>query len=87
MAPISTLDYLSNALVTSQQLSELRDGSSLYWTQEAQSIRFVQAQMTQAAGVLLRLPQEVIATAIVILQRFWLSYDDYEVDKASAGRV
>lgn len=87
MAPISTLDYLSNALVTSQQLSELRDGSSLYWTQEAQSIRFVQAQMTQAAGVLLRLPQEVIATAIVILQRFWLSYDDYEEDKASAGRV
>ena len=83
MAPMSKLEHLANPLVTSKQLSRLRDESSQYWTEDAQTIRFVQAQLTQAAGVLLRLPQEVIATAIVILQRFWLSFDDYEEDKAS----
>ena len=82
MALISGFDHLANPLVTSEQLSRLRDDSSVYWTEDAQTIRFVQAQLTQAAGVLLRLPQEVTATAIVILQRFWLSFDDYyEEDK------
>lgn len=80
MAPTTRLDHLSNALVTSKQLSRLRDGPFLYWTEDAQSIRFVQSELTQAAGVLLRLPQEVIATAIVILQRFWINSDDYEED-------
>ena len=81
MAPTVKLDHLSNVLVTSEQLSRLHDGASLYWTEDAQSIRFVQGELTQAAGVLLRLPQEVIATAIVILQRFWINFDDYEEDK------
>jgi hypothetical protein len=36
------------------------------------SIRFAGARLTQAAGVLLRLPQEVIAQAIVIFTRFWV---------------
>lgn len=36
------------------------------------SIRFAAAKLTQAAGVLLRLPQDVIAQAIVVLTRFWL---------------
>jgi cyclin L len=81
MAPMSRLDKLSNALVTAKQLTRLHDGQSSYWTQDAQSIRFVQGELTQAAGVLLRLPQEVIANAIVILQRFWINFDDYEEDK------
>jgi hypothetical protein len=81
MAPMARLGHLSNAVVMSEQLSHLHDGASLYWTMDAQSIRFVQGELTQAAGVLLRLPQEVIATAIVILQRFWINFDDYEQDK------
>lgn len=36
------------------------------------SIRYTTAKLTQATGVLLRLPQDVIAQAIVILTRFWL---------------
>ncbi|CBY00112.1 hypothetical protein IAQ61_002691 [Plenodomus lingam] len=36
------------------------------------SIRFAGARLTQAAGQLLRLPQEVIAQAIVIFMRFWV---------------
>lgn len=81
MAPTSKLGHLSNAIVTLGQLSHLQDGSSLYWTDDAQSIRFVQAELTQAAGVLLRLPQEVIANAIVILQRFWINFHSYAEDK------
>jgi len=36
------------------------------------SIRFAGARLTQAAGILLRLPQEVIAQAIIIFTRFWI---------------
>jgi hypothetical protein len=36
------------------------------------SIIFAGAQLTQAAGVLLRLPQDVIAQAVVIFTRFWI---------------
>ena len=39
-------------------------------TDELASTRFRTYLLAQAAGVLLRLPQEVIATAIVILQRY-----------------
>ena len=81
MAPIAGVDHLCNALVTSEQLSRLQDGASLYSSSDAQSIRFVQGQLTQAAGVLLRLPQEVIANALVVLQRFWLNYNIYQDDK------
>lgn len=35
------------------------------------SIRFAGARLTQAAGILLRLPQEAIAQAIVVFMRFW----------------
>jgi hypothetical protein len=80
---MTRLDNLSNALVSSEQLSRLQDGQSPYWTEDAQSIRFVQGELTQAAGVLLRLPQEVAANALVVLQRFWINFDDYEEDKVS----
>lgn len=83
MAPTATLEHLANKLVTSEQLSRLQDG--LYWTDQAQSIRFAQAELTQAAGVLLRLSQEVIACALVILQRVWINLDEYE-EKVPSGR-
>lgn len=35
------------------------------------SIRFAGARLTQAAGVLLRLPQAVVAEALVVFMRFW----------------
>jgi hypothetical protein len=39
------------------------------------TVRFAGASLTQAAGILLRLPQEVIAQAIVVFMRFWLGPD------------
>lgn len=66
------LDHLVNPLVTVDQLatsSSLLDGvpSDL----EA-SIRYAALKLTQAAGVLLRLPQDTIAQAMVIYTRFWV---------------
>ncbi|RVX71040.1 hypothetical protein B0A52_03405 [Exophiala mesophila] len=70
MAPISSaVGHLTNPLLTSQQLIQHRD----YDSEDGQSIRYAQAQLTSVAGILLRLPQEVIAQAIVLLQRFLIS--------------
>jgi hypothetical protein len=66
---------LANPLATVAQLST--SGSQLDGVPpdlEA-SARFAGARLTQAAGILLRLPQEVIAQAIVIFTRFWLGPD------------
>ena len=69
---MSGLAHLANPLVTSEQLHRLQDDVTGYWGNNAESLRYAQAQLIQAAGVLLRLPQEVIARAIVLLQRFWI---------------
>jgi len=67
MAPISSsLENLSNSLSTPKQLASLKSSEE----EDAQSLRFAQCQLTSAAGILLRLAQEVIAHAIVLLQRF-----------------
>ncbi|KAF1830506.1 hypothetical protein BDW02DRAFT_507459 [Decorospora gaudefroyi] len=56
------------------------------------SIRFAGASLTQAAGVLLRLPQEVIAQGIVLFQRFYLgppggSLTEYGAEQVSAASL
>lgn len=66
------LSSLSNPLASIDQLSTSSsqlDGIPAYLEN---SLRFAGAQLTQAAGILLRLPQETIAQAIVILQRFFI---------------
>lgn len=70
MAPITSLEHLANPLVTAEQLYSLQDDDGSR-AENGQSLRFTQALLSQAAGVLLRLPQEVIATSLVLLQRFW----------------
>ena len=60
--PLATIDQLSTS---SSQL----DGVPAHLES---SLRFAGAQLTQAAGILLRLPQEIIAQSIVILQRFYI---------------
>ncbi|KAJ5983513.1 hypothetical protein N7481_005612 [Penicillium waksmanii] len=93
MAPPNPgLTHLSNALATPEQLSassSLIDGvpSDL----EA-SIRCAGTQLTQAAGVLLHLSQDIIAQAIVIFTRFWLGADGgslriYSVKDVSAAAL
>ncbi|KAK2761164.1 hypothetical protein FQN54_001685 [Arachnomyces sp. PD_36] len=72
MAPMPALDRLSNALATPQQLS--KSSSSLDGIPEdlEASLRFAGTQLTQAAGVLLRQPQDTIARSIVLFTRFWV---------------
>ena len=71
MAPVPTT-HLSNPLVTPEQLSS--SGSQLDGIPSdlETSIRFAGARLTQAAGILLKLPQDVIAQAIVVFTRFWV---------------
>lgn len=69
MVPIPAPEHLTNALVTPQQLLDLQNREG----DDDQSLRFALAQLTSAAGILLRLPQEVIAQATVLLLRFLLS--------------
>lgn len=66
MAPVSAVERLSNPLISSKQLLNFKSLES----EEDQSLRFAQYQLTSAAGILLRLSQEVIAQSIVLLQRF-----------------
>jgi hypothetical protein len=66
---------LANPLATAAQLEttgSLLDGIP---ADLEDSVRFAGARLTQAAGVLLRLPQEVIAQAIVVFMRFWVGTD------------
>jgi hypothetical protein len=63
---------LANPLATVQQLEESGSRLDGIPAHLETSIRFTGARFTQAAGILLRLPQEVIAQAIVVYMRFWL---------------
>jgi len=73
MAPdVDQLYCLSNPLVTPEQLtttSSQLDGISV---DLEGSLRLTGAQLTQAAGILLRLPQDLIVQAIVIFYRFYV---------------
>lgn len=66
------LASLSNPLVTLDQLSSSSSHLDGLPAELESSIRFRGAELTQAAGVLLRLPQETIAQAIVIFTRFYI---------------
>ncbi|KAL6711188.1 hypothetical protein ACN47E_005719 [Coniothyrium glycines] len=51
------------------------------------SIRFAGARLTQAAGILLRLPQDVIAQAIVVFMRFWVGPEGGSLAEFGAEQV
>lgn len=74
MAPsnVAGMKQLSNALATPDQLSSSSSFIDGVSPDLETSIRFAGAQLTQAAGVLLRLSQDVIAQAIVTFTRFWI---------------
>lgn len=75
MAPISEVSHLLNPLATSLQLEMSASQLDGVPKELEDSIRFETARLVQAAGILLRLPQEIIAQAIVTLQRFWTGPD------------
>lgn len=63
--------HLINPLATPDQLYNRHSLSSV--PQDIQEAIFIQSQcLTQAAGLLLDLPQSVTAQANVILARYWL---------------
>ena len=75
MAPISELSHLANSLASSSQLETSATQLDGVPRELEDSVRFDTARLLQAAGILLRLPQEVIAQSIVILYRFWSGPD------------
>ena len=78
---------LTNPLATVAQLES--SGSQLDGIPSdlEDSIRFAGARLTQAAGILLRLPQEVIAQAIVVFMRFWLGPEGGSLAEFGAEQV
>lgn len=66
MAPVSELEHLCNPLATPEQLFKLSNLDD----DDGPSIRFAQYLLTSAAGILLRLSQDITAQATVLLQRF-----------------
>ncbi|PVH74774.1 hypothetical protein DL98DRAFT_575428 [Cadophora sp. DSE1049] len=64
------MSHLTNPLATPAQLSS--NPSSHLPPEIQDSIRFYTARLTQAAGLLLRLPQDVTAQANVLLFRYWV---------------
>ncbi|KAI4943521.1 hypothetical protein J4E91_009431 [Alternaria rosae] len=78
---------LANPLATVAQLET--SGSQLDGIPPAleDSVRFAGARLTQAAGILLRLPQEVIAQAIVVFMRFWLGPEGGSLAEFGAEQV
>jgi hypothetical protein len=66
------LQHLSNALATPEQLSSSSSAIDGVTPDLETSLRFAGAQLTQAAGILLRLSQDIIAQAIVTFTRFWI---------------
>ena len=73
MAPdAEQLCSLSNPLATVEQLSYSSSQLDGIPADLERSIRFAGAHLTQAAGILLRLPQEIVAQAVVIFTRFYV---------------
>jgi len=92
MIAIMTSQYstISNPLATVTQLQT--SGSQLDGIPAdlERSIFFAGASLTQSAGVLLRLPQDTIAKAVMTFQRFWLgpeggSLKDYGAEVAMSS--
>jgi hypothetical protein len=80
--------HLTNPLATPDQLYKRSQFSAL--PTDLQDLIFFQSQtLTQAAGLLLQLPQSVTAQANVLLARFWLvePFLSHEFSSASAASL
>lgn len=87
------MSSLANPLATPTQLST--SGSQLDGVPAdlETSVVFLGARLTQIAGVLLRLPQDIVAQAIVTFGRFWIGAEggslrehDAKVDQTRCTR-
>ncbi|KAI4186656.1 MAG: hypothetical protein LQ346_005642 [Caloplaca aetnensis] len=87
MAP--ELESLSNLLATVEQLSTSSSSLDGVPPELEASIRFAGLELTQAAGILLHLPQETIIQAMLIFTRFYLGPEggSHRVNSAKVGLV
>lgn len=72
MAPTLGLSHLSNPLATAEQLANSASQLDGVPPDLEDSIRYESTRLIQAAGILLRLPQDLVAETIIIFSRFWL---------------
>lgn len=75
MTLIKEISHLANPLAASSQLETSASQLDGVPAELEISVRFETARLLQAAGILLHLPQELIAQSIVILYRFWAGAD------------
>lgn len=75
MAPIAGPSHLINPLATPAHLETSASQLDGVPKDLEDSIRYETTRLLQAAGMLLRLPQEIIAQSIIILSRFWSGAD------------
>lgn len=73
MAPVVRgLSHLANLLATPALLQTSASQLDGVPGDLLDSVRFEGAKLIQAAGILLHLPQEIIAEAIIVFSRFWV---------------
>ena len=75
MVPITGFSHLVNPLTSSLHLETSASQLDGVPKDLEESVGFETGRLLQAAGILLRLPQEIVAQAIVILQRYWIGTD------------
>jgi hypothetical protein len=72
MVPVIGLSHITNPLATPDQLQTTASQLDRIPADLGTSIKFEGSRLIQAAGILLHLPQELVAEAIIIFSRFWL---------------
>jgi cyclin L len=66
-----SMAHFANPLVSPEQLTSSTRINDAVPQSTQDVIRFSTSRLTQAAGILLRLPQSVTAQAVVVLYRYW----------------
>ncbi|KAI0141834.1 cyclin [Xylariaceae sp. FL1272] len=81
--------HMTNPLATVDQLYRRTSSFAALPSDLQDAIFFATQSLTQAAGLLLRIPQSVTAQASVVLARFWLvdSILDHEFSEVSAASL
>lgn len=92
MAIITGLSHLANPSAVAVQLETSSSHLDGIPKDLEDSVRFESSKLLQAAGILLRLPQELIAQSIIILCRYWIGADggsmlDHDPNDAAAAAL
>lgn len=79
---------LSNSLATVEQLSTSSSSLDGVSSDLEASIRYAGLQVTQAAGILLQLSQDIVVQAMVLFTRFYLGPEggSFRVNSAKVGQ-